>query len=285
VNDAARMRHLLLDALAVNTLGQVLELARRVGVVAAPVKGVVLARWIYGSLEERPYRDLDLLVGRAGLAPMTAAIRERGWPIRLLSLEMGALEFQVGRLEVELHAEFGRRDLTRLSTDDVLARAVPDRATFPFEVLRIDDVDHFLLLVANVTKDAYTYANPHQPRDLELLLGRLEPRWGELATRARTASCSTALRTVSAWMADEHGSPLFARFLRELPPGPRRLLPAVVRLHRRFDRKQESRLGSASALVGLALATLTVDDWRLRGRGLARVVRRGISRRAGRDPG
>jgi hypothetical protein len=285
MSDDARIRQLIVDTLAVSALGQVLEVARAAGVVAAPVKGVVLARWLYAAVVERPYRDLDLVVARAGLPRLTDAVRARGWPIRHLSVEMGELEFEVDRLVVEVHAEFGRRDLTRLSIDEVLARAVPDRDTFPFEILRVDDIDHLLLLVANVTKKSYTYSNPHQPADLERLLVRLEPRWAELVARARRASFATALRSVADWMARERGSAAFSRFMRVLPPHPRRLLPAVVRLHRRLDRRRGNRLESLSGLLGLALATLTVDDWSLRGRGLARLVRRGIYRRAGRDPG
>lgn len=285
MSEDARITRLLVDALAVSALRQLLEVARAAGAVVVPVKGVVLARWLYGALEERPYRDLDLLVAREGMEPLTAAVRARGWTIRQLSFEMGELELEIDRFVVEVHAEFGRRDLTRLSTAEVIARAVPDRATFPFEILRLDDVDHLLLLVANVTKKAYTYANPHQPADLERLLLRLEPRWDELLARAREASFVTALRSVAAWMADEHGSAAFARLLRAMPPRPRRLLPAAVRLLRRLDDRRGKRLESASGLLGLALATWTVDDWSLRGRGLARLVRRGWLRRRGRDPG
>jgi hypothetical protein len=282
---SAGLRGLLVDTLAVNALEQLIELGRTVGADVAPVKGVVLARWLYGSVAERPYRDLDVLVSRASLAPLTAAVKARGWPIRVESVEMGELEFEVGRLVVEVHAEFGRRDLTALTTAAVIGRSRSERETFPFEVLRIDDIDHLLLLVANVTKKAYVYANPHQPGDLERLLSRLEGRWDELVARAREASASTALYSVAAWMANELGSDLFARFLAQRARAPRRALPALVRLNRKLDERRGRRLESASGLAGIALATLTPDDWRLRARGLARVVRRGIQRRLGRDPG
>jgi len=276
--DDARVRRLVFDAVAVDALRRVLEVAREAGVVLAPVKGVVLARWIYDAVDERPYRDLDLVMSPRDLPRMMAAVVARGWVVRQVSLEMGELEFEVGKLVVEIHAEFGRRDLTRLTIDDVLARATVERGTFPFEVLRIDDVDHLLLLVANVTKKSYTYANRHQPADLERLLLRLQPRWGDLVERARAAS-------VAGWMAEEHGSSAFARFIGALPRGVPRVLPSIVRLHRRLDRRRGARLQSASGLFGLALATLTPDDWTLRGRGLARIVRRGLARRRGRDPG
>jgi hypothetical protein len=284
-DEAEQMRRLLFDAAAVNAVRQVLEVARAAGVEAAPVKGVVLARWLYEKVEERPYRDVDVLVARDGLARLTEAVRARGWRIRHHSAEMGELEFDLDRLVIEVHAEVGRRDLTRLSVRDVLARAVVDRSTFRFEVLRIDDVGHLWLLVTNVTKKSYTYANRHQPADLERLLSRLEPRWGDLVARAREGSLVTALRSVSRWMAREHGSAIFSRFLGVLPARPRRLLPLAVRLHNRLDPARRNRLEDPSGLFGLALATLTPDDWRLRARGLERVVRRGVLRRLRRDPG
>jgi hypothetical protein len=279
-----RIRRLLLDTLAVSALREVLAVAREADVVVAPVKGVVLARWIYRDVAERPYRDLDLLVSREALPRLLSAVKDRGWPIRHASDEMGELEFEVERLVVEVHAEFGRRDLTRLSNQEVIARARPERETFPFEVLRIDDIDHFLLLAANVTKKSYVYANPHQPADLERLLLRLEPRWDALVVRAQEASFSTGLRSVAAWMAEERGSAPFVRFCRTLTGG-ERLLQSVVRIHRHLADQRPNRLNSPSRLLGLALATLTPDDWSLRARGLARLVRRGLYRRVGRDPG
>ncbi|HLK91575.1 MAG TPA: nucleotidyltransferase family protein [Polyangia bacterium] len=283
--DDGRIRRLLFDTVAVSVLEKVLEAARAAGAAPAPVKGVVLARWLYDDVADRPYRDLDLLAARDDLPRLEDAVAARGWPVQVCSREMGELEFTVDRLTVEVHAEFGRRDLSRLTIADVLARGTLDGRTFPFEVRRIDDIDHLLLLVANVTKKSFTYANAHQPADLARLLERLRPRWDELAARARAARFTTALRLVSAWMAEERGSPAFAAFARLLPGPGRRLVPAAIAWQRRRDRRAPRRLESAAGLLGLALATQTPDDLRLRVRGLARLVRRGLARRLGRDPG
>jgi hypothetical protein len=264
MNEDARITRLLVDTVAVSALEQVLDVAGRAGVVAVPVKGVVLSRWIYAAVVDRPFRDLDLLVRRDGLVRLTAAVRERAWPIRQLSFEMGELELEVDGFVVEVHAEFGRRDLTRLSTAEVIARAVPERETFPFEILRVDDIDHFLLLVANVTKKAYTYANRHTPEDLERLLARLEPRWAELAARAWDARFTTALRSVGAWMVEDHDSLTFARFLRMLPPRPR---PGCV--EHRLARAGAARIGPDVALGHVALSQPRAHRADLRrGRGL-----------------
>jgi hypothetical protein len=284
-SEGERVRRLLFDTVAVSVLRKVVEVAASAGVTVAPVKGVVLSRWLYDDVSDRPYRDLDLLIARDDLARMRTAVEARGWPIQVHSPEMGELELTVDRLTVELHAEFGRRDLSRLTIAELLARATADVSTFPFEIRRIDDVDHFLLLVANVTKKAFTYANPHQPEDLERFVARLRPRWGELLERVRSARLQTALRNVALWMADEHRSALFREFLGTMPAARRRLLPAVIAWQRRRDRRRPERLASASGLFGLVLATQTPDDVRLRGRGLARLLRRGAARRLGRDPG
>jgi hypothetical protein len=285
VGEGERVRRLLFDTVAVSVLRKVIDAAASVGVAVAPVKGVVLSRWLYDDVSDRPYRDLDVLIAREDLPRMFAAVEARGWPIQVHSPEMGELEFTVDRLTVEIHAEFGRRDLSRLTVADLLARAALDDRTFPFEIRRLDDIDHFLLLVANVTKKAFTYANPHQPADLDRFLARLRPRWAELIHRVRSARFSTALQTVAVWMADEHQSALFRELLGAMPPSGRRLLPAVIAWQRRRDRRRSDRLASASGLFGLVLATQTPDDARLRGRGLVRLLRRGAARRLGRDPG
>jgi hypothetical protein len=285
VGDQERIRRLLFDTVAVSVLRKVVDAAAAAGVIVAPVKGVVLSRWLYDDVSDRPYRDLDVVMAREDLPRMLTAVEARGWPIQVHSSEMGELEFTVDRMTVEIHAEFGRRDLSRLTIADLLARAAVDGRTFPFEILRIDDIDHFLLLVANVTKKAFTYANPHQPADLDRLLARLRPRWEELLLRTRAARFLTALRNVAVWMADEHASALFAEFLITMPGSPRRLLSAVIGWQRRWDRRRPDRLASASGLLGLVLATQTPDDVRLRGWGLVRLFRRGAARRFGRDPG
>ncbi|MFL5304557.1 MAG: nucleotidyltransferase family protein [Polyangia bacterium] len=282
--ELATVRRLIFDAVAVSVLRKVVAAAAEASACVAPIKGVVLSRWLYGEVAERPYRDVDILIARADLVQMRAAVVANDWPIKVYSVEMGELEFTVDRLTVEMHGELGRRDLSRMTASDVLSRAVFDDTSFPFRVNRIDDIDHLFLLVANVIKKSFTYANAHQPADLNRLLGRLRPRWGELIARAQAARFVTAVRAVSEWMADERQSVVFAEFAGILPQS-RRVLPAVVRWYRHRDRRRPDRLKSATGLLGLALATQTPDDFRLRARGLSRLIRRGLVRRVGGNPG
>jgi hypothetical protein len=280
-----RQRRLVFDMVATRALAQVLEALGSAGIPCVPVKGVVLARWLYADVSERPYVDVDLLVPRSVFQRSVALVDARGWRSFYRTTEMGELGFMIDRVAVELHAEVGRRDLSRLSVDDVLARATPDTTTFPFEILRIDEVDHFLLLVLNVVKDGFTYANPHQPTDLERLLERLAPRQDELIQRAAAAGLTTALHLTAAWMEHRHGSAAFGMLGRILPPHGRSMLVASARAHEALDTRAPNRLRTPGALVGLALATLVPDDFRLRRRGLWRLIRRGVLRRLGRDPG
>lgn len=279
-----RNRRLLFDMLAERSLATVTDALREAGIPVAPVKGVVLSRWIYDDVCDRPYVDVDLLVSRAVFSRAVDLVDERGWRVFYRSLEMGELSFTVDWITVELHAEVGRANISRLTVDDVLARARPDAATFPFEILRIDDVDHFLLLVINVVKDGFTYANPHQPSDLEHLLARVAPRKDDLVERTRAAGLMTALHLTAQWMEEVHGSARFGALRRGLPPHGRPLFTAAARLHRRLDQKRSTRLGSPGGLLGLALATLVPDDAGLRRPGLLRVLKRGALRKLGRDP-
>jgi Uncharacterised nucleotidyltransferase len=282
--DAERIRRLVFDAVAVRAMRQVLDVARTAGVSIAPVKGVVLARRLYEHVFDRPYVDVDFLVSRSGFGRMTSAVEAQGWSISYKSGDLGDLHFFVEGVPIEVHAEFCRRDLSLLSSEEVLSRAVQDGTTFAFDILRLDDIDHLLLLVANVIRKAFLYANVHQPADLELFLRSLKPRWAELVQRAILARFATALRSVSEWMIEEHGSELFGQFVRLLPRG-RQPVSIALQLYRKLAARQTKRLNSTSGLLGLALATLTPDDPFLRAKGIARVIHRGYSRRRGRDPG
>jgi hypothetical protein len=276
---------LVFDAVAVRALGQVLEAAAVAQARVAPIKGIVLSRTLYARIEDRPYRDVDLLIARDGLARMREQVALRQWPIRHHFDEMGELEFTLGRLTFEIHAEFGRRDLSRLSTAEVIDRARIREDLLPYPFRCLDDIDHFLLLVANVTKKSFVYANEQHPSDLERLLATFEGRQRELHHRIRQAAMVTAVQNVADWMVDVHASRGFARLRAELPSRNRPMFRAAMRAYRRRATKQPRRLASASGLTGLTLAVLSPDAPALRLRGLSRLVRRGLIRRLGRNPG
>lgn len=279
-----RQRRLIFDMLAVRAFALVAGTLNKAGIPFAPVKGVVLSRWLYEDVTERRYVDVDLLVPRSAFEEAMAVADAQGWPSFYRSAEMGEFGFMVDRIAVELHAEIGRRDLSRLTVEDVLTRATADTSTFSFEVQRLDEIDHFLLLILNVVKDGFTYANPHQPGDLARLLERLRPRLNELIERSERAGLQTALRLTADWMVRVHASPLFHLLRDRLPETRRPILLTVARLHEALDRRQPGRLSNLGGIFGLALATQVPDDPVLRRAGLRRVLRRGAIRRFGGNP-
>lgn len=285
VAPSERQRRLVFDILATRSLALVAETLREAGVPFAPVKGIVLARWLYPDVTERRYVDVDLLVPRSAFQRAMAVVDARGWPSFYRSTEMGEFGFTVDHIAIEFHAEVGRRDLSRLSVDDVLARATADTSTFSFEVQHIDDVDHFLLLMLNVVKDGFTYANPHQPADLERMLERLTLRLDELIERSHRARLMTALHLTAEWMVRGHDSAIFENLRGRLPEPRRPRFLGAARLHAALDRRQRGRLSNIGGILGLALATQVPDDGDLRRAGLRRVLRRGAIRKFGRDPG
>lgn len=277
-------RRLVFDVIAARSLGKVVQLLGEAAIPCAPVKGIVLARWLYEDISERPYVDVDLLVPRNAFERAAALVDGRGWRCIYRSFELGELAFTVDQIVVELHAEVGRRDLSRLTVTDVLDRSAADRHTFPFEIRRIDDIDHFLLLVLNVVKDGFTYANAHQADDLDRLLRRLEPRRAELIARSAAVGMTTALHLIAEWMMHQQTATHFATLRDQLPSPARRWFLTGARLFWSMDRRQASRLQNVGGMLGLALATWAPDDRRMRWTGLARVLSRGLQRKLRRDP-
>ena len=184
---------------ALHVLARAAACLEAAGVAFAPVKGVVLARTLYDDVVERPFGDVDLLVASRDWGRACAAARADGWDVRYASDELGEVAALVDGFVVELHAHLGRAGLLDLTSDEVLARATLDPAPFGRPTRRIDDIDHFLLLAANVVKDHFHRANAHQGEDLDRLLARLAPRLGEAAERTRAAGFVTGARVVAAW--------------------------------------------------------------------------------------
>lgn len=261
---------------ALSAFSVVSRLLAEARIVVAPIKGIVLARWLYDDVTERPLRDVDLLVARSSFAQAAERLGRAGLPTRYLSKELGEAVFDVDGFAVELHAEIGRRELTSLSVDDVLRGATQDTTTFPFVSLRIDDIDHLLLLAANVVKDYFVDANPHQAEDLERLAVRLEGRLDELVERAEHAGFSSGLWAVADWMQYRRGSERFARVRDEIGRPPRRLQARALALAGRSKR--------LPLAVGLPLACWTNDEPAMRMAALARLARRGVVRKLGGDP-
>jgi hypothetical protein len=261
-------------AAALRTLRSVLD---PIGIPYVPVKGVVLARWLYDDVAVRPIQDVDVLVSPRDFARAREALTAiAGFPSYRAN-ELGELGYELNGITVEIHAEVGRREFTRLDVPTVLSRCTVDHSTFGFPIQRIDDIDHFILLAVNVIKDCFVYAMPHLPEDLKRLIARIDGRVDQLVDRAHESGFSVGVWLVCSWMAENGGDPAFADLAARLGQPQRRLFAHVACWARRSSRLPKP--------MRFALACMTTDDTVDRLRALARGSRRYIVRRIGIDPG
>jgi hypothetical protein len=260
------------NEVAVRALASVAERFRGAGVPLLPVKGIVLSRWLYADVAERSFMDIDLLVPRRSFADACRALEHWG-PHVYRSLELGEDQVTVEGMSVELHAEVGRMELTDLTVDDVLARATHDTRTFEFPILRLDDVDHLILVAVNAVKDGFVLAPRHIPSDLERLLARVEPP--RLVERARDNGFATGLACTAEWMARAHGSQAWAEVLQALG-APRPLFRGAFRAFQLLPQPPD--------LLAYAFATWTHDRLGTRSRAFGRICRRYLTKAIGRTP-
>jgi hypothetical protein len=95
----ARGTNLALDELAVRAV----EALARDGIPSILLRGPVIARWLYGAAEVRPYLDVDLLVPPHGFVPAERRLRELG--------------LQRMRLEADVHGDRPRHADTWVRRD------------------------------------------------------------------------------------------------------------------------------------------------------------------------
>jgi hypothetical protein len=243
------------------------------GVPIIPVKGIALARWLYEDVGERAFVDVDLLLPRRDWGDARRALLPLGSPL-YDSWELGELTFDIAGMHVELHGEIGRLDLTEMSVDDVLRRSTIDNNTFRFPVHRLDEIDHFLLVVSNAVKDGWVFAQPHLPSDLERFLPRVDR--SELLARATEAGMYTGLYCTAEWMAYGHDSARWSAFLATLAEPQRQW---YVRASRSFRRARRP-VWAAAAALGFASNDLATS----RMRAVRRLLRRNAVKLLGRTP-
>jgi hypothetical protein len=246
---------------------------RESGIPVVPVKGILLSRRIYADVTDRPFLDVDLLVTRSAWREGRRALVALG-KVLYESTELGELTVDVQGVHVELHAEIGRLEITDLTVDDLLVRALPDSETFGFPILRIDDVDHALFVVANAVKDGLARTPAHVPDDLERLLARVEV--GALVERARSAAFVTALHCAAYWMVHVHGSEAWRAVLLAIGPPRRRLYARALGAF--------ARSAARSWSVAVALGCWSNDRPAMRMRALGRLLRRNAVKLIGRRP-
>jgi hypothetical protein len=246
---------------------------REQGVPVVPVKGILLSRRIYAEVTERPFLDVDLLITRSAWQKGRRALVALGKTL-YESTELGELTVDVHGVHVELHTEIGRLEMTDLVVEDLVARALPESETFGFPILRIDDVDHALFVVANAVKDGLARTPAHVPDDLERLLARVEI--SALVERARAAAFVTGLHCAAHWMVHVHGSEPWRRVLLAIGPPRRRMYARALGAF--------ARSRGTSWSVAVALGCWSNDRPAMRVRALGRLIRRNAVKLVGRTP-
>jgi hypothetical protein len=260
-SSAPRYRRWAQQMLAENALRQVAPAFAAAGLPVVPVKGLALARWIYADTSERGLLDVDLLVPREEIPRVRACVEQADFRLFHASRVFGEVVFSVADVVIEVHSSLGLHDLTGIEVREVLARARTDAETFGFAVSRIDDLDHFTLVAANIVKDHFRKGQAHHRQDLALLWPRVAPRLDELVARLETAGFVTGMYSVAEHML-RRGAPEFA-MLRDRLAVRRRRGQAITLAHLRDH--------ETPRLVASAVVAATNDHLATRLRCIARL--------------
>ncbi len=232
---ARKRRHVTLSTNA--RLGEALLAILRgmgaAGVPAMPVKGLVIAEGIYGSLAARPCADLDVLVQPADMPAARAVLRDLGFIQRAVP-GYKALVHQFhdpawGRgaghehIRVELHWALWADSDRRLGTDGLWERSVAG-ALLDEPVRTLSPEDTLLHLSIHRTRSALRL---RWVVDVAELLRRYEGEldWPAYLERARIAGARTSSWVVLALARDLFDAPVPADVLAALAVrGPKRAL-------------------------------------------------------------
>jgi hypothetical protein len=226
---ATRRRHVTLqvNARLAEALLAVLGGLREAGVAAMPVKGLVVAEQLYGSLSARPCADLDVLVHPADLPAAREVLRSLGFaqsaapPYKALVHQFHDPGWTRGvgneRVYLELHWALWADSQQRLGTDALWDRSVP--ATFLGRPVRILSPEDMLLhLAIHRTRSALRL---RWVVDVAELIRRYGPEldWEAYLERARLAKARTSSWVVLTLAHDLLGAPVPADVLDRLAVG------------------------------------------------------------------
>ena len=150
----------------------------RAGIMAAPLKGVLLlARWP----ELRGLRnlvDVDLLVSPDDFVTAEQSLRALGFTPTSTTHHGATLENKDWPLSLDLHHRlFGPR-LFDLPTPALLARAERDETLFEAPILRLNDMDLFAHVIGHAVKSRFSASYEPVGHDVRWLLANLsvDPR-------------------------------------------------------------------------------------------------------------
>jgi hypothetical protein len=217
---------------AAEAFRRVVEVTRAAGIDVLPVKGIVLAHTIYESVEERPMADVDFRVRRRDLKRLAPIAKSVGWPVRVMSMQVGTMDILVDRTLVEFESSIGPPGVCAIGVDDMMARATT-RATLGIDHLEPEVHDHALLLCVNAFKDKLVLAMPWARDDLYRIAATPEFDAQEFLARAAEAQVGTLVWIVADWLSTGSRATVWTEVRDRLGGGRRRhYAAAYLRLAR-----------------------------------------------------
>lgn len=272
---AVRRRHVTLatNGRLAATLLEILGAMTGAGVAAMPVKGLVLAEQLYGSLAARPCADLDVLVRPADLPAARDALRSVRFAQRAVPTYKAIVhQFHDpawGRgagqehVRVELHWALWADSERRLGTDGLWARAV-DGSLLGNPIRMLSPEDTLLHLAIHRTRSALRL---RWVVDVAQLLQRhgATMDWDAYLERAAAAGARTSSWVILTLACDLFGATVPERVLATLAVGqPKRAI--LERTCGRTALFRAAASGDVTQQPHLALRALEED-------GLGRIAR------------
>ena len=250
------------------------------GVVAAPIKGLVVSALLYEDPLERPFGDVDVLVGRRDLGRVAEVARAAGWRIVRDSRQLLTLNVVIPPgIPMDVRASVGPPPFARATAREMLERASlvrdPRVTAGPFWLL--EGHDHLALLMLDATFDKFALRSELRKRELAEALRRWVASPARFAADLRAAGLVTVAWVALAWLHAETGDAVALEALEALRPVPAVPGAVAARLLEAFRREPygaAARLGvrfladsPGRGLAALALGALGTARYHARHRG------------------
>jgi hypothetical protein len=138
-----------------------------------PLKGALLAYWVYEDPAERRVSDVDLLVPETAFEDAVAALTARGYPQdRPTQTRERTLRSRDVPLTVDLHRSLFPKGRFRMPTREIFARGRRDSDLFGAPVVLPDPYDVYAHLVGHAACDHTLPIDRRTESDLEKLAAR-----------------------------------------------------------------------------------------------------------------
>lgn len=198
-----------------------LEALRERRVLAAPVKGIVTAKWLYASVSERPISDVDVRTAPESLGEILSIAQRNHWTIAKRDDVYRSLEVVIEGVTFDVETHFGAPGMSALDVSAALARGTITDETFGVEHCVLTAHDHALLLALNALKDRVGQCAPWAIEDLVRVADRSEFDAEKMAAIAWSAANASALHAVATWLHETRGSARWGEVARAIGSVPR----------------------------------------------------------------